>query len=171
MTGKTHLACGMFVGALSIQYFKEDIFVSTTIMTLAALSSLLPDICHASSKVGRKFKLLSFVIRTVFGHRTFTHSLLFMGIIYVLLNFIHTPNYYVFPIIGGICSHIILDMLTKRGVKLLYPIPISVKFPFQFKTGGTVDLSLASTFSAVTLYIFFKDYIHQYLNIQHIFFS
>jgi hypothetical protein len=33
-------------------------------------------------------------------------------------------------------------MLTPRGVKLLYPIPLAIKFPFTFKTGGFLDASL-----------------------------
>ena len=47
MTGKTHTSCGLLVGALTIEYYQTDLFTSITIMTLAVISSLLPDICHA----------------------------------------------------------------------------------------------------------------------------
>ncbi|MDN6842283.1 MAG: metal-dependent hydrolase, partial [Staphylococcus equorum] len=58
-------------------------------------------------------------------------------------------------------SHVILDMLTPRGVKFLYPIPISVKFPLVFKTGGLVDLSLASALTIGATYVFFQPFINQ----------
>lgn len=94
MTGKTHASCGLLVGALTTQYFHTDLFSSVTVVVLSVISSLLPDICHTQSKIGQKFKLLSFFIRLIFGHRTFTHSLLFIGIIGFLLYLIDTPKYY-----------------------------------------------------------------------------
>ncbi|PTG61774.1 hypothetical protein BUY28_12015, partial [Staphylococcus cohnii] len=108
MTGKTHTSCGLLVGALTIEYYQTDLFTSITIMTLAVISSLLPDICHTQSKVGRRFKVLSFLVRILFGHRTFTHSLLFLSIISILLYFIQTPEYYLVSIILGLLSHVIL---------------------------------------------------------------
>lgn len=62
MTGKTHASCGLLVGALTIEYFHTDLFTSITVITLAVISSLLPDICHAQSKIGRRFKVLSFLL-------------------------------------------------------------------------------------------------------------
>lgn len=61
MTGKTHASCGMLVGALTTQYFQTDIFSSVTVIILATLASLLPDICHTQSKIGRRFKVISFL--------------------------------------------------------------------------------------------------------------
>ena len=163
MTGKTHASCGLLVGALTLEYFHTDLFTSVTVITLAVISSLVPDICHAQSKIGRRFKLISYLIRMVFGHRTFTHSLLFIGIIIFLLYLIQTPNYYLSSIVLGLLSHVILDMLTPRGVKLFYPVPISVKFPVVFKTGGLVDLSLASALSIGAIYVIFQPSIHNLL--------
>ena len=90
-------------------------------------------------------------------------SLLFIGIIVFLLNLIQTPTYYLVSIIGGMASHVILDMLTPRGVKLLYPIPLTIKFPFTFKTGGLVDVSLATALSIGALYILFQTSISHLL--------
>lgn len=87
MTGKTHASCGALTGALTTQYFHTDLFTSVTILVLSTLASLLPDICHTQSKIGRRFRVLSFVIRLLFGHRTFTHSLAFIIIIgFTVLN-------------------------------------------------------------------------------------
>lgn len=78
MTGKTHASCGLLVGAWTTQYYQTDIFTTVTVMWLATMASLLPDICHMRSKIGRRLKLISFIIRLLFGHRTFTHSLIFV---------------------------------------------------------------------------------------------
>lgn len=164
MTGKTHISCGLLIGTLAVNYYHPDLFNSITTVVLAVGGSMLPDICHTQSKIGRRFKFLSFIVRTLFGHRTFTHSLLFTLLMALLLTSIHTPEMYFTAFIGGMASHIILDMLTPRGVKLLYPLPLSVKLPIQFKTGGMVDLSLATAFTFGGTYVIFREVINQWLN-------
>ena len=151
MTGKTHLSCGILVGASIVSYCDTDLFTSITVVTLAALSSIFPDICHTRSKVGRKFKLLSWIIRLLFGHR-------FIALIGLLLYLFQAPIYYGSAIIAGMISHIILDMLTPRGVKLLYPLPINVKFPVTFKTGGAVDAALATALTIGAVYLLFSSF-------------
>jgi inner membrane protein len=163
MTGKTHISCGLLIGALSINYFHTEIFTSVTIMTLAVISSIFPDICHTRSIIGRRFKLISFIVRLLFGHRTFTHSLLFMIIIGALLVFIQSPTRYIVTIMLGLISHVILDMLTSRGVKLFYPLPINVRFPFVCRTGGLVDLSLASAITVGTCYVLLRPFIDPFI--------
>ena len=163
MTGKTHTSCGLLVGALTIEYYQTDLFTSITIMTLAVISSLLPDICHTQSRIGRRFKVLSFFVRILFGHRTFTHSLLFISIIGILLYIIQTPEYYLVSIILGLLSHVILDILTPKGVKLFYPLPLNVVSPLHFKTGGLVDLSLATAFSFGTVYTLFQPFFNEFM--------
>lgn len=87
-----------------------------------------------------------------------------------LLILIQTPQYYLVSIIGAITSHVILDMLTPRGVKLLYPIPLTIKFPFTFKTGGLLDASLATALSIGSIYIFFQTFLDDILkHISHSF--
>lgn len=40
--------------------FSNGYFSSVTVIILATLASLLPDICHTQSKIGRRFKVISF---------------------------------------------------------------------------------------------------------------
>ena len=143
--------------------FSNGYFSSVTVIILATLASLLPDICHTQSKIGRRFKVISFV-RLIFGHRTFTHSILFIAIIAFLLQIIQTPNYYMAAIIIGLVSHVILDMITPKGVKLFYPLPFNVKTPIQFKTGGLVDLSLATALMVGTVYVLFQPFINDIIS-------
>lgn len=164
MTGKTHASCGILAGIITAQYFHTDLFTSVTIVVLSTLSSLLPDICHTQSKFGRRFKILSYIVRLLFGHRTFTHSLSFIGLIGFLLYLIQTPMYYMVAVVIGIASHVILDMLTPKGVKLFYPLPFNVVSPIHFKTGGLVDLSLATAFCFGAIYALFQPYLDKLIN-------
>ncbi|HDM4550039.1 TPA: metal-dependent hydrolase, partial [Staphylococcus aureus] len=75
-----------------------------------------------------------------------------------------TPNYYMAAIIIGLVSHVILDMITPRGVKLFYPLPFNVKTPIQFKTGGLVDLSLATALMVGTVYVLFQPFINDIIS-------
>ena len=59
-------------------------------------------------------------------------------------------------------SHVILDMLTPRGVKLLYPIPLAIKFPLLSKL-VVLDASLSTAFSIGAIYIIFQEFINEIL--------
>ncbi|MCY1024749.1 metal-dependent hydrolase [Mammaliicoccus sciuri] len=157
MTGKTHLSCGIFIGSSLSIYYGEDIFTSFTIVSLCGVASLVPDICHFKSNLGKKIFPISFIVRLIFGHRTFTHSLLFLFLIFWGLRSISAPEPYLVSFILGMLSHIILDMLTPRGVKLFYPLNVSVKLPIVFRTGGVMDLSLSSAFTIITVVLWWKD--------------
>ena len=135
MTGKTHAAAGLLVGAITVDHYHTDLFSTVTVICLAISGSLLPDICHTRSKIGRQFKILSLLVSTIFGHRTFTHSLLFLGMIGFLLILIQTPTYYL----------------------------VTIKFPFTFKTGGFLDASLSTAFSIGAIYIIFQEFINEIL--------
>lgn len=156
MTGKTHSSAGLLIGSMVATHYQLDLFESVTAIVIAGLASILPDICHSRSIISQRLKLINFIIKHLFGHRTFTHSILFIFICYYLLTLIQTPIYYMISIICGMLSHVILDMLTPRGVRLLFPLPVRVRFPIQFKTGGLLDVSLASAFSILTVYILFE---------------
>ena len=143
--------------------FSNGYFSSVTVIILATLASLLPDICHTQSKIGRRFKVISFCEIDLW-----TSNLYAFNIIYrnhsILLQIIQTPNYYMAAIIIGLVSHVILDMITPKGVKLFYPLPFNVKTPIQFKTGGLVDLSLATALMIGTVYVLFQPFINDIIS-------
>jgi membrane-bound metal-dependent hydrolase YbcI (DUF457 family) len=99
-----------------------DIEPTKTLLLLAILGALLPDIDHPSSIIGSICSPISSAINRYFGHRTLTHSLAFVAIIatvfmpLILLNW----HYYI-AIIAGCISHIISDGFNVSGVPLLYP--------------------------------------------------
>ncbi|QLK86561.1 metal-dependent hydrolase [Staphylococcus sp. 17KM0847] len=165
MTGKTHIAAGLCVGTATALHYNLDIYSTATCIFLAGIASIFPDICHTKSKIGRKFPIISWLIKQFFGHRTLTHSLLFLFLIYMILHFIETPIYYMISIIYGMLSHVILDMLTPRGVRLLFPLPISIGFPIRFKTGGLLDVSLATAFGLMMVYMLFDEAFHYFFQL------
>lgn len=85
------------------------------------LTSLLPDIDHPKSFVGRRFPILSKIIYKTVGHRTLTHSILFLLVVSSMVFPIHKS-------VGaglfvGIGSHILLDTLKpfSKGCAIFYP--------------------------------------------------
>ncbi|GGA19580.1 metal-dependent hydrolase [Psychrobacillus lasiicapitis] len=149
MTGKTHIIGGI---TASLAFAQTSNYETVLLVGAGVVGALIPDICHGGSKIGRKLPLLSKIISTLFGHRSFTHSLLFLFLIGILLNSFVTNESIVAGILVGMASHYILDMATKNGIKLLYPIKVTVRFPITTKTGGAVEDVVFAALSLLTVY-------------------
>lgn len=65
--------------------------------------------------------IIYILLSHMLGHRKITHSLL--GLLLFMLPF----NKYIYPITLGYCSHLFMDMNTKSGVNLLYPLKYKFK--------------------------------------------
>ncbi|PKR76964.1 metal-dependent hydrolase [Halalkalibacillus sediminis] len=77
-------------------------------------------------------------------HRTWTHSLAFIGILIIYLGlmeaWVTVPFYLQVGLILGVASHIFGDFITKRGVPLFYPIlRKSFRFLVTFRTGSPTE--------------------------------
>lgn len=145
MTGKTHASCGLLIGVCLSQDYGASI-ETVGIISASLLGSLVPDICHTKSTIGRKLPIISHIISFIFGHRTFTHSFLFMLAFYILLNVMGVPTVYTVAFVLGVASHIFLDFMTSTGVSIFYPIKERFSSPVTVKTGGIVDNSLMLVF-------------------------
>ena len=100
-----------------------DVLLSSGIVAVTTMvGSLLPDIDHPESFLGRRLRLISKPVYRWFGHRTLTHSLFFMAGVTSVLAYCQFEE----AGIGlglGILSHILLDFLSLgSGVALLYPL-------------------------------------------------
>lgn len=109
----------------------------------ASLLSLLPDIDHPESTIGRVFRPFSKYIQQKYGHRTVTHSLFaIMVISAVLLPLLLLPRLLQWggPFWTGLygaallafSSHIFIDLFNKSGVKFF--APFSQKEYISFRT-------------------------------------
>ncbi|SER33304.1 inner membrane protein [Gracilibacillus ureilyticus] len=155
MTGKTHLMGGIASTVVAAQFTNYD---PALFITAGAIGSLIPDICHGGSKIGRKLPMLSKIINKLFGHRTFTHSMLFLVLIGYVLTLITSNESVIFGVILGMVSHLLLDASTKNGIKLLYPSALTFRFPVTAKTGGSAEKVVLILLTLVTIY-FGKDLI------------
>lgn len=110
MEWTTHALSGLAVGYLISNDWKCAV--------VGAIASIIPDIDEPKSKFGRPLFFISIPINELFGHRTFTHSLLFVLLMFVV-TYSFSPSIS-FATMAGISAHIIGDMITGR-VRLLYP--------------------------------------------------
>lgn len=149
MTGKTHITGGI---AASLAFAQITNYDPVILLCAGTIGALLPDICHGGSKMGRTFPALSKVINTLFGHRTFTHSLLFLVLVGILLNAFSVNEAATAGILVGMASHYILDMATKNGIKLLFPLRVTVRFPVTATTGGLAEYAVFAALSVLVVY-------------------
>ena len=152
MTGKTHITGGI---AASLAFAQITNYEPVILIGAGVIGALIPDICHGGSKIGRSFPVLSKIINTLFGHRTFTHSLLFLVLMAALMN-AFIPNESVSAgILIGMASHLLLDMATKNGIKLLFPFKITIRFPITARTGGAAEHAVFAALSLLSVYFGF----------------
>ena len=118
MNYKTHLAFGFLLGYLAFQYIStNNIYVFFAFVLIGAF---LPDIDFSGSKIGKKFRITSFLIEKLFRHRGIFHSL-FTAILLSVVVFIFTNKIYALAFFIGYLSHLISDGLTKTGINFLHP--------------------------------------------------
>lgn len=140
MLSITHAAVALVVG----KFLGFDAFN----LLILTLFSVLPDIDHPFSYIGKTFRPISYKVHEFWGHRGFTHSLMFMANIVPLCFYFGIG----LPCLIGLALHILLDMTTYMGVKLLYPIRINfVIFDGILKTGKAVDYGLF--FLSIVLFV------------------
>ncbi len=89
---------------------------------LAVAGSLLPDIDHPKSWVGRHTRPISTAIAAHFSHRGLTHSAIaVIGLTSLLLQAGYRRGV-TSALIVGYLSHLAADMLTPRGLRLAWPL-------------------------------------------------
>jgi len=133
--GVTHAIGGFLAGELIICYGKVPAPEVPVVLAAAVFGSLLPDIDHPESFLGRRAPVVSDAVGLVFGHRGFTHSLLFLGGVFLFLLAIRFKYVPWFPLTGayalvsGILSHLLFDMANPSTVPLLWPWKKGFRFP------------------------------------------
>ncbi len=175
MTALTHQRACLFCGLMTQQLIIETqfnspnilsyLFLMTLYCTATMIGALIPDLDMRSSQLSKLIPFLSRLITKRFKHRTFTHSLLFIGI-YVLLLSLGThlnvsQDIFTLIIIGlclGHLSHVFLDLFTNQGVSILYPLKYKFKLA-SFKTGGKVERAISQLIMlGMTSYFIYKAY-------------
>jgi inner membrane protein len=101
------------------------------------LGSLLPDIDHPNSYIGRRSFGLANIIYNLCGHRGITHSLIMWILIFFPAMVLFHPNLFVLGLTIGYFAHILGDCFSVSGVAVLYPFSQEkLPVPITYKTGG-----------------------------------
>lgn len=164
MKSNTHLIGGVAAGALyktMTDLPPETLQHELTFFGAAVLGSLLPDLCHPGSFIGKKTSVLSKTISKTFGHRTITHSWIMILLVMMLPQWIdwRYEDSFSMGLVVGVMSHILLDAATSRGVQILYPLPIRFRLPFYTKTGSKTEDSMAAIISLLAAVLMINIYI------------
>jgi inner membrane protein len=125
MTLPNHIAGGIVFTGVFGAFAGVNILNDPGLIVMTVLAATFPDIDVPSSIWGRTFKPISKAINRRFGHRTITHSLLFMllgyGAVAGACKAFGTEVSYPTVFLLAYSSHIIFDMMTVQGVPLFYP--------------------------------------------------
>lgn len=153
MTGNTHIIGGITAGLAFAQVSNYDPIV---LVGFSVVGALIPDICHSGSKIGRTFRITSKIVNKLFGHRSFTHSLLFLFFMAIVMNTYISNESITAGVLIGMVSHYMLDMATKNGIKLLFPFNITVRFPITTRTGSKVENVVATVLTICSVYLAYE---------------
>lgn len=145
MTARTHDAIAFASLVTVATYYPPETLTLTTLFTAIVaniVGSLIPDMDQASNRLWDLLpagdQLAKVFRRIFFKHRTLTHSLLGVFLIFFILQFILTRllnpsfvdvNVVFFATMIGYISHLAADSLTKDGLPLLFPLKIDFGFP------------------------------------------
>ncbi len=89
---------------------------------LAVIGSLLPDLDHPGSWIGRRSRPVSTAIASALGHRGVTHSAVAVLGLVALLVHEGFRRGGVSALAVGYLSHLAADMLTPQGLPLAWPL-------------------------------------------------
>jgi inner membrane protein len=140
MLAPTHSVFGIFLTLIILAVFGVQWGLHWTIILFAVLGSIIPDIDHPRSVIGKLFLPISIPLERRYGHRSVTHSLIGWAISSVLFAVLVL---FVFWILGFVLkfdvggwdlpprwiaafsisyfSHLVLDMFNKRGSQMFWP--------------------------------------------------
>lgn len=156
MNQTNHIIGGTVFTGLFSSFMDINVFANVNLLLCCWAGSILPDIDHTKSLIGKVFYPLSRSINRKFGHRTLTHSIMFI-VACGFLSYYLTPHLWVVFTLG-LFSHLVFDMMTLQGVPLLYPFK---KNPFvlpgnpeaRMRSGNSIHELLAMSVF-ITLGIF-----------------
>ncbi len=142
MMARTHL---LFGGALTLFATSQHILPTEPLIYVAGLlGSLLPDIDHPKSTLGRRVPFISIPLAKLFGHRGITHSALI--VIAALTLWFHQHGHFppvVLALALGYASHLFGDFCFGNGIPLLYPIKKRFRMPLSPKVDSWLESIVA----------------------------
>ena len=144
MLAPTHSIFGIFLTLIFLAVFGIQWGLHWTIILVAIVGAIVPDIDHPKSVIGKLFYPISSYLERRYGHRTITHSFIGWGIaslafvvfvLFMLLILLALRSFGVGGEFGywslaprwiaafsiSYFSHLILDMFNPRGSQMFWP--------------------------------------------------
>ena len=118
-------------------------------LVLVVAGSLLPDIDHPKSWVGRRTRPVSTAIASTFSHRGITHSAIAVIGLAALLLHAGYRRAGISALVIGYLSHLAADMLTPQGLRLVWPLRRTWGFPLC-QTDSPMEPIIVATMAAGT---------------------
>jgi inner membrane protein len=116
-----HTIFALFVGWWIYVLLDFTLAESIVYFMCIPVGGLLPDIDMPKSKLGKKVKPISNFINKKVGHRTLTHSIFFITVLFYSSIIAFGFNIISVGLMVGCVIHIFFDMTTPSGVPLAYP--------------------------------------------------
>jgi inner membrane protein len=159
---KTHHIAGLIGAELFILHYHVPVIGWQVPAALMAgyIAGPAADIDKEESLVGRKLWPVSWVIHTLgIRHRTVTHSIPFIGLLWYLLSLLPIPPVILWTILAGYASHPFMDLFNEQPVELFWPLRIKVRLlpigiPVDSPGEGVIRFAL-SVVSTVFLFALF----------------
>jgi len=140
MYGVTHLSFGAVVGCIAGQCLGYP-FVGAVV---GGIASIIPDIDHPYSLIGKLFRPLSSWIYSEFDHRGCIHTIwfcMFISILAVIVSrsFFSLSLIMIFTcMLSGALSHLLLDSFNFTGVRPFLPLVLRGKWIQLNEFKGTI---------------------------------
>lgn len=136
--------------------FKNKLFKMITYSLMGLVLIYLDYVLYASGNKTLRLIGLALILIGISRHRGFTHSLLglilFSSIVYIgTMKFNLYEAFIGFAI--GYASHLFMDLLTEKGIYLLFPVDKRVRIPLGIKTSGFEEYIILMVTSIYSLYI------------------
>lgn len=143
MMARTHIVFALFLALLFTLFFSSPLshpfvhpFLFLAFLFLLLFSALLPDLDHPRSYLSQKIPLLPSLLRFVFGHRGFVHSLWAAFLFFLILLF--WQKALAWAVLIGYLSHLFADALTQEGLNFLAPFA-SFRIQGFIRTGSFLE--------------------------------
>jgi inner membrane protein len=177
MLAPTHSVFGIFLTLIILAVFGIQWSLHWTILLVAILGAIMPDIDHPKSVIGKMFYFISAPIERRYGHRTVTHSFIGWAISSAIFALLVLIWIFIFGFllkfdVGGsdlwprwiaafsisYMSHLLLDMFNPRGSQMFWPnlgrdvMPRNPKF--RPESGSRVEILIFIILFALMLFAF-----------------
>lgn len=154
MRSISHVVSGSIITAIISSFLSINIFKSINSLSLVIIFSLLPDIDHTQSFLGKFLKPVSSFLVRYFGHRTITHSLIFYIPLSIVISMFNQEAAIIIFI--ALLVHSLLDASTLNGVMLFYPLSKRIFVvpgnpDYRIKTGSRTEILMMVLFLFIGL--------------------